>query len=132
MKEKEFKRVSIGTHLGSGERVQLMDVVTALKREKMEELLSEYDLVQDYWDAVNALAMETNQCFRFSIENDLVERLVKLLAIAWHYAEEEYPKMRDVKDYEGFIECLRTDVYMALYRRVNGFYGFIEPKRSRV
>lgn len=132
MKEKTFKRVSIGTHYESGERVQLMAVVTALKEKQMDELLREYDLVQDYWDAVQALAREVNQCFRFSTEKGLVERLVKLLAIAWHYAEEEYPKQRDVKDYEGFIECLRTDVFMALYRRVGGFYGFIEPKASRV
>ena len=105
-------------------------IVTILKDEDIGCIKREFDLLWNYEDVVDAIARNTNQLYRFSVDRNPITTHVKLLALAWYYAEKEYIG-RDLDSYEGFVECLRTDVYAALYRRVDGFYGFIEPRKIR-
>ncbi len=109
----------------------LMDVVvTILKDECIGCIKREYDLLKDYEDVVDAIARNTNQLYRFSVDGAPIATHVKLLALALYYAEIEY-NGSNLDSYEGFVECLRTDVYAALYRRVDGFYGILEPRKRR-
>ena len=112
------------------EHFQMDEVVTTMKNECSNCLVEEFDLLMDYEDVVDAIARNTNQLYRFSVGGNPVATHVKLLALAWHYACEEY-EGHDLNNYEGFVECLRTDVYAALYRRIDNYYGFIEPKMTR-
>lgn len=105
-------------------------VVTILKDEFIGCIKREFDLLRDYGNVVDAIARNTNQLYRFSVDRNPITTHVKLLALAWYYAEKEYFG-RDQDSYEGFVECLRTDVYVALYRRVDGYYGYIEPRKIR-
>ena len=105
-------------------------VVCILKDEHIGCIKREFDLLWSYEDVVDAIARNTNQLYRFSVDRNPITTHMKLLALAWYYAEKEYIG-RDLDSYEGFVECLRTDVYAALYRRVDGFYGFIEPSTIR-
>ena len=105
-------------------------VVTILKDEFIGCIKREFSLLRNYEDVVDAIVRNTNQLFRFSVDGYPVATHVKLLALAWYYAEREYTGS-DLDSYEGFVECLRTDVYAALYRRVDDFYGFIEPRMRR-
>lgn len=110
--------------------LKLDDTVTTMKNECSNCLVEEFDLLMDYEDVVDAIARNTNQLYRFSVGGNPVATHVKLLALAWYYACEEY-EGHDLNNYEGFVECLRTDVYAALYRRIDNYYGFIEPKMTR-
>lgn len=105
-------------------------VVTILKDEFIGCIKREFSLLRNYEDVVDAIVRNTNQLYRFSVDEYPVATHVKLLALAWYYAEREYTGS-DLDSYEGFVECLRTDVYAALYRRVDDFYGFIEPRMRR-
>ena len=105
-------------------------VVTIMKDEFIGCIKREFSLLRNYEDVVDAIVRNTNQLFRFSVDGYPVATHVKLLALAWYYAEREYTGS-DLDSYEGFVECLRTDVYAALYRRVDDFYGFIEPRMRR-
>lgn len=105
-------------------------VVTILKDEFIGCIKREFSLLRNYEDVVDAIVRNTNQLYRFSVDEYPVATHVKLLALAWYYAEDEYSG-EDLETYEGFVECLRTDVYAAMYRRVDGFYGFIEPRMRR-
>ena len=105
-------------------------VVTILKDEFIGCIKREFSLLRNYEDVVDAIARNTNQLYRFSVDGYPVATHVKLLALAWYYAEKEYMQ-RDLESYEFFVECLRTDVYVALYRRVDGYYGYIEPRKIR-
>lgn len=105
-------------------------VVTILKDEFIGCIKREFSLLRNYEDVVDAIVRNTNQLYRFSVDEYPVATHVKLLALAWHYAEDEYSG-EDLETYEGFVECLRTDVYAAMYRRADGFYGFIEPRMRR-
>ena len=105
-------------------------VVTIMKDECIGCIKREFSLLRNYEDVVDAIARNTNQLYRFSVDGYPVATHVKLLALAWYYAEKEYIG-RDLDSYEGFVECLRTDVYAALYRRVDGYYGFMEPRMRR-
>ena len=105
-------------------------VVTIMKDECIGCIKREFSLLRNYEDVVDAIARNTNQLYRFSVDGYPVATHVKLLALAWYYAEKEYMQ-RDLESYEFFVECLRTDVYVALYRRVDGYYGFIEPRKIR-
>ena len=105
-------------------------VVTILKDEFIGCIKREFSLLRNYEDVVDAIVRNTNQLDRFSVDGYPVATHVKLLALAWYYAEREYTGS-DLDSYEGFVECLRTDVYAALYRRVDDFYGFIEPRMRR-
>ena len=105
-------------------------VVCILKEEYIGGIRKEFSLLRDYEDVVDAIMRNSNQLFRFSVDGYPIVTHVKLLALAWYYAEDEYTG-GDLETYEGFVECLRTDVYAAMYRRVDGFYGFIEPRMRR-
>jgi hypothetical protein len=105
-------------------------VVTILKDEFIGCIKREFSLLRNYEDVVDAIVRNTNQLYRFSVDGYPVATHVKLLALAWYYAEREYTGS-DLDSYEGFVECLRTDVYAALYRRVDDFYGFIESRMRR-
>jgi hypothetical protein len=105
-------------------------VVTIMKDECIGCIKREFSLLRNYEDVVDAIARNTNQLYRFSVDGYPVATHVKLLALAWYYAEKEYMQ-RDLESYEFFVECLRTDVYVALYRRVDGYYGYIEPRKIR-
>lgn len=105
-------------------------VVTIMKDECIGCIKREFSLLRNYEDVVDAIARNTNQLYRFSVDGYPVATHVKLLALAWYYAEKEYMQ-RDLESYEFFVECLRTDVYVALYRRVDGYYGFMEPRMRR-
>ena len=105
-------------------------VVCILKEECIGGIKREFSLLRDYEDVVDAIMRNSNQLFRFSVDGYPIVTHVKLLALAWYYAEDEYTG-GDLETYEGFVECLRTDVYAAMYRRVDGFYGFIEPRMRR-
>ena len=86
-------------------------VVTIMKDECIGCIKREFSLLRNYEDVVDAIARNTNQLYRFSVDG--------------------YPVATHVKLLECFVECLRTDVYVALYRRVDGYYGYIEPRKIR-
>ncbi len=111
--------------------------VEALKRQHAEELVERYNLVDSYEEAVARIAAWLNQWLRFKVEREAhCADILSLVALAWVYAEREHPSEEEKqlywRDYETFVECLRTDVFMVLYRRVNKFYGVIEPKDTRL
>lgn len=104
-------------------------------REQRGWLMERYDLVTSYEEAVTQIASWLNQWMRFGVTmNTDFSDYFGMIALAWNYCESEFPDEKKLywDNYETFIECLRTDVYMRLYRRISDFYGVIEPKEKRL
>lgn len=109
-----------------------IDMERVVKSQDEDVLAVDYDFLECYEDCVQAIAEWLNQWMRFSVELPL--NIDELIALAWHYARQEKADgehAKDLDNYETFIEALRTDVYMRLYRRVSGHYGFREPCAER-
>lgn len=95
---------------------------------------AKYDGIENYREAVHQLAWLVNRLFRLHMSPVLISEIHEMTALCWYYAKKEFrgtKHRRDLDNYEAFIESLRTDVYMELYRWVNNYYGFVEPKTMR-
>jgi hypothetical protein len=101
---------------------------------RIEEIAAVYVWTDGYRECAHQLASRLNWFMRYGVDNNITDQVFDMIALAWYYAKKEFKgteREKDTEDYESFMEALRTDVYMELYRWVNNYYGFVEPKKQR-